>query len=150
MYKIIVSVGTHAREWISPASVTYIINQLVENRDNHLESVKGIDYYILPLLNPDGYEHSHSVDRLWRKNRARNGFCVGTDLNRNWGYKWGGAGSSKVPCKEIYAGSRAFSEPETTAVSNFVLAHKANMKVSLNYSCYFIFIISRSWPMFYD
>lgn len=42
--------GIHAREWISPAAVTYIINHLVENSDN-LEA----DYYILPVANPDGY-----------------------------------------------------------------------------------------------
>ena len=41
--------GIHAREWISPAAVTYIIDYLVENSDN-LEA----DYYILPVVNPDG------------------------------------------------------------------------------------------------
>jgi murein tripeptide amidase MpaA len=29
-----------------------------------------VDWYIIPLLNPDGYEYSHEVDRMWRKNRA--------------------------------------------------------------------------------
>lgn len=42
--------GIHAREWISPAAVTYIINHLVENSED-LEA----DYYILPVANPDGY-----------------------------------------------------------------------------------------------
>ncbi|XP_046673648.1 carboxypeptidase B-like [Homalodisca vitripennis] len=141
--------GTHAREWISPASVTYIINQLVENRDNYLDEVKGIDFHILPVLNPDGYEYSHTADRLWRKNRGRNynGVCVGTDLNRNWGYKWGGAGSSKVPCKEIYAGAQAFSEPETAAISNYVLANKANMKGYLTFHSYGQYIL---YPWGYD
>lgn len=41
--------GIHAREWISPAAVTYVINYLVENSEE-LEA----DYYILPVVNPDG------------------------------------------------------------------------------------------------
>ena len=121
----------HAREWISPASVTYIINELVENRDAHGEAVKNVDWYILPVVNPDGYEYSHRADRLWRKNRKGGvGRCAGTDLNRNFGYKWGGAGSSKEPCKEIYAGTGPFSEPETLAVSNFIQGKTGTLKVS--------------------
>jgi hypothetical protein len=37
------------------------------NRQNDLLNV---DWYIIPLLNPDGYEFSHDHDRMWRKNRA--------------------------------------------------------------------------------
>lgn len=77
--------GIHAREWISPAVVTYIINDLVLNFEGESSSVQSIDWYFLPLANPDGYEYSHYTDRLWRKNRARNGACYGTDLNRNYG-----------------------------------------------------------------
>ena len=27
------------------------------------------DFYFLPLLNPDGYEFTHTAERFWRKNR---------------------------------------------------------------------------------
>jgi murein tripeptide amidase MpaA len=91
--------------------------------------VGSVDWYILPVVNPDGYEYSHRTDRLWRKNRRGSGRCAGTDLNRNFGYKWGGAGSSQVPCKEIFAGSHPFSEPETAALSNFVSGHAGSLKV---------------------
>ena len=83
--------GIHAREWISPATVTYIIRDLVTNQrhDNMLDQY---DFFILPVVNPDGYEYTHTTDRLWRKNRAGNpltlGLCRGVDLNRNFGYKW--------------------------------------------------------------
>lgn len=41
--------------------------------------------YIVPVLNPDGYVHTHTKDRMWRKNRARqDGEKVGVDLNRNF------------------------------------------------------------------
>ncbi|KAL1122370.1 hypothetical protein AAG570_003775, partial [Ranatra chinensis] len=94
--------GIHAREWISPSVVSYIASEFVENRDEHLADIKGIDFYILPVMNPDGYEYTHQRDRLWR------------------GYKWGGKGSSKQQCKEIYGGSGPFSEPETASVSRFI------------------------------
>lgn len=37
--------------------------------------------------------------------------------NNFFSYRWGGKGSSSNPCSEIYRGSRAFSEPESRAVS---------------------------------
>lgn len=77
--------GIHAREWISPSTVTYIINQFVSNYESEPSYVKEIDWYFLPVLNPDGYEYSHTTDRLWRKNRRFGIGCAGTDLNRNFG-----------------------------------------------------------------
>ncbi|CAG9817568.1 unnamed protein product [Phaedon cochleariae] len=79
--------GIHAREWISPATATYLINHLVSNLENEPPYMREIDWYFAPLLNPDGYEYSHKVDRLWRKNRGGGGLgnCRGTDLNRNFG-----------------------------------------------------------------
>lgn len=41
--------------------------------------------YFLPVVNPDGYEYTHTIDRLWRKNRKGSGTCSGVDLNRNFG-----------------------------------------------------------------
>lgn len=118
--------GIHAREWISPAAVTYIIDYLVENSDN-----LDVDYYILPVVNPDGYEYTFASDRLWRKNRRKVGYsgCAGVDLNRNFGYRWGEKGTSKDVCREIFSGTRPFSEPETDAIRNFFDVSSANFKV---------------------
>jgi hypothetical protein len=45
-------------------------------------------YYIMPILNPDGYEFSRTPGhRLWRKNRSSpppGSDCYGIDLNRNY------------------------------------------------------------------
>lgn len=59
---IIIDGGLHAREWISPAFVLYIINQLVENPSNS-PMIENVDWYILPVLNPDGYEYTHTSVR---------------------------------------------------------------------------------------
>ncbi|XP_031371023.1 carboxypeptidase B-like isoform X1 [Apis dorsata] len=136
--------GIHAREWISPASVTYIINHLVENSET-LEA----DYYILPVVNPDGYEYTFTKDRLWRKNRKRSvgSLCTGVDLNRNFGYRWGGLGTSKDPCREIYAGSGPFSEPETNAIRYFFEASSANFKAYLTFHSYGQYVL---YPWGYD
>jgi murein tripeptide amidase MpaA len=82
----------YRREWISPAAVTYVIDHLVANWDSETLDMKAIDWYILPVMNPDGYAYTHNGDRLWRKNKRRssNRFCTGVDLNRNYGHKWGG------------------------------------------------------------
>ena len=49
--------GIHAREWISPASVEYLVHQLVEKCDlpENKNLVENFDLYILPIMNPDGY-----------------------------------------------------------------------------------------------
>lgn len=83
--------GIHAREWISPAVSLYIIDQLVSNADGLAERY---NFYILPSVNPDGYEYSHSSDRMWRKSRSETGSsvgCKGVDLNRNFDFHYGGS-----------------------------------------------------------
>jgi murein tripeptide amidase MpaA len=62
--------GIHSREWVSPAVATYIMKELLENGGQYpSEIVDELDWYILPVLNPDGYEYSRSSDRMWRKSR---------------------------------------------------------------------------------
>lgn len=139
--------GIHAREWISPASVTYIINQIVENYETESEDIKNLDLYFITVANPDGYEYSHTIDRLWRKNRARAGMCSGVDLNRNYGYHWGGKGSSKNPCTETYGGSGGFSEPETAAIRDFILQSGTKFVASISYHSYGQYIL---YPWGYD
>ncbi|KAF8787575.1 Carboxypeptidase A4 like protein [Argiope bruennichi] len=121
--------GTHAREFISPATVIYIATKLAclcekENEESY-ELLNSFDWYILPLMNPDGYDYAQNTDRLWRKTRSRYPNaenCVGVDPNRNWDIKWSDAsGASLRPCSDFYAGPTAFSEPETRSISDFML-----------------------------
>jgi murein tripeptide amidase MpaA len=78
----------HAREWIGPPTLLYAINQLTENQ----KLLDANDWYFLLVANPEGYIHSWTVDRFWRKTRSFNSntSCRGTDLNRNFDQHWGG------------------------------------------------------------
>lgn len=40
-------------------------------KDSQGETIRSVDWYIMPVLNPDGYEYSHNYDRMWRKNRSK-------------------------------------------------------------------------------
>jgi len=113
----------HAREWISGAAVTWIMNELVTNSDKYDNILNSVDFYFVPVVNIDGYEFSHTNTRMWRKTRKLNAgsTCRGVDPNRNYSFKFGGEGVSTNPCSDIFLGERAFSEPETKAVSDYIV-----------------------------
>lgn len=135
--------GFHAREWISVTTALFVASQLAS--DYYQPGVEGdgarrllnhYDIYILPIANPDGYDYTHTRDRLWRKTRSRHlpyGIsifgCRGVDPNRNFEHHWNEVGSSDNPCTDIYAGPRSFSEPETKAVADFIMAHRDYIKM---------------------
>ena len=50
--------GIHAREWASPAVITYIIKQLVEYDHKHPQYIDNLNIHIVPVANPDGYEYT--------------------------------------------------------------------------------------------
>jgi len=142
--------GIHAREWVSPAAVTFMASELVENDEAHPDLAKELDWYILPVVNPDGYLYTQTDNRLWRKTRSPNGGgCVGTDANRNWGFHWGTGGSSSDPCSDTYMGSQAFSEIENVNVRDFLLANKDQIKFYNNIHSYSQLILL-PWGWGYD
>jgi hypothetical protein len=133
----------HAREWISPMVAMYVLEALVDGygTDPRITGlVNSIEFYVIPVVNPDGYAFTWDVggDRLWRKNRRNNGGfppSFGVDNNRNWGYEWGGGGSSGDPASEVYHGTAPFSEPETAAMRDFYIAHP-NIVASIDFHSY--------------
>lgn len=116
----------HAREWISVEVPYLLAEHLLENSsaDPVQAWLQQGEVWIVPMVNPDGHEHTRTENRLWRKNRRRNpGGSIGVDPNRNYGYMWGTldiSTSSRVPSDETYVGPRAFSEPEVRAVRDLV------------------------------
>ncbi|CAG5004961.1 unnamed protein product [Parnassius apollo] len=118
---IFIEGGIHSREWISPATVCYIINELLTSDDPETKAAAiDFDWYIFPVTNPDGYVWTHEVDRLWRKNRRPFGSEFGVDLNRNWNNNWLVAGSSSNPASNNFAGLGPFSEPESRSLSTYL------------------------------
>lgn len=92
---VFVEGGIHAREWISPATTTFILNQLLTSNDTQVQHIaRNWDWFFFPVINPDGYRATFEEDRMWRKTRQPAGLCRGTDLNRNWNVNWNGKCSS--------------------------------------------------------
>ena len=118
----------HAREHLTVEQTLAILRWLSDGYGTNEEITRLVDtreVWIIFMVNPDGaeYDITGSPYRRWRKNRQpnANSSYVGTDLNRNYGYRWaccGGSSGSKS--SDTYRGSKAFSAPETRAVRDFI------------------------------
>ncbi|XP_055908366.1 zinc carboxypeptidase-like [Eupeodes corollae] len=118
---IFIESGIHAREWIAPATATYIIDQLLTSKNPEIQKLAdNYNWIVFPSVNPDGYKYSFESDRMWRKNRQLFGICRGVDLNRNYPFHWNETGSSPDPCRYDYAGPSGASEIETQRLIEFV------------------------------
>ena len=118
----------HAREHLTVEQTLAILRWLSDGYGSNAEVTELVDtreIWIIFMVNPDGgeYDLTGSPYRHWRKNRQPNSgtTAVGTDLNRNYGYRWaccGGSSSSKS--SDTYHGSKAFSTPEARVVRDFI------------------------------
>ncbi|KAJ0174172.1 hypothetical protein K1T71_010318 [Dendrolimus kikuchii] len=136
---IFIDAGIHAREWVAPAMALYLIHRLTNDPEARTKDLNGVDWYILPVVNPDGYEYTRTgrSNRLWRKTRSKNSNCYGVDGNRNYGFKWAVSGVSSNPCdKETYAGPKPFSEPETQMVRNIMMQNAKRLKLYVSIHSY--------------
>jgi len=131
----------HAREWVAPTTVLYILNKLAEgygNNDNITNIVDDIYWVFVPVVNIDGYYYTRSNDRLWRKNRRappQGSTCYGVDTNRNWPSYWNRGGSSNNPCSETYMGVSPASEIEVQTIMKY-FATLPNVALSTDYHSY--------------
>lgn len=142
--------NVHAREWIAPMTTTYFASKFVEEYDSDLRVQSLLDQtniVIVPASNPDGYLYTWSDVRFWRKNR-RNNFTgnFGVDINRNWGFEWGGQGSSGSTSSNTYRGTDPFSEPETQALRDLALSFGDQLVAHIDYHSYSQLIL---WPFGY-
>jgi hypothetical protein len=149
----------HAREPVSGLMninlILRILHEYYHNKNSYIkELIKSRNIYFIPIINVDGFIRNNEIYEstkkfgMARKNRRISHQCMeyinyyliisemdGVDLNRNYGYKFAhdNSGSSNLLCNEDYRGEKAFSEPETQAMKEFIEKHTNNIKVALNY-----------------
>jgi len=69
---ILITGEHHAREWISLEVPLFAAKQILENYETDPKMKERVDksvIWIVPLVNPDGYEYSRNESFWWRKNR---------------------------------------------------------------------------------
>jgi len=129
----------HAREHMTVEQALYTLHLLADNYASNAQVknlVNGREVFIVFALNPDGGEYdltctgsSHPPYCAWRKHRQPNAgsSAIGTDLNRNYGYRWGCCGGSSGSTSSItYRGPKAWSAPETRVLRDFVNSRVKN------------------------
>jgi hypothetical protein len=126
--EVLYDANHHAREHLTVEMAIYLLHLYADNyaSDTRVRNVvNSREIWIVPSVNPDGAEYDVATGsyRSWRKNRQPNtgSSYIGTDLNRNYGYRWGCCGgSSSSTSSDTYRGPSAFSAPETRAIRDFV------------------------------
>ena len=126
--------GTHSDEHMGVEMTLHIMHWLVNGygTDPRITNIVNTrEVWIILAVNPDGAEYDISGGHFhfWRKNRQPNAHttAIGTDLNRNFGYRWGGGGrTSTNPAAITYRGPFAFSAPETRNVRDFLASRVVN------------------------
>jgi len=116
--------GTHAREWLAEGVLLWAlgcISELYGHNKVITQIIDSLDLYVCPCYNPDGYDYSLYTDRYWRKNRRDNqDGSFGVDQNRNWDAVWGTVGGSTNTSSLVYYGPSVLSEPEVSAMHDFL------------------------------
>lgn len=103
-------------EWNTVELVSETLKYLQEN---HTLVPDDVTLYIIPCANPDGYATSHGLEGRVNGN--------GVDLNRNWDYQHQKTATHGT--RPVDAGELPFSEPETAALSIFILEQKVEAAI---------------------
>ena len=126
--QLVMVAGQHTNEWSPIEMARRVLFRLArEYRDGEGTVRAALDaqaILIIPVMNPDGYQYSHSTDRDWRRNRQLCMGTISTDINRNHTFAWGinNTAAYGPPCLPAmgaaYRGDTAASAPETQALRN--------------------------------
>lgn len=87
----------HAREWISAATVTWIIKEFLTSTDPEVRALaENFEWHIFPVVNPDGYVHTFTtvsvttimitrITKYFSDEATKNHFVLTDDLNNEVG-----------------------------------------------------------------
>lgn len=137
----LIMASIHADEYINTALCMEQIDMYLQNWDE--EYTNGLTYgeilnacnlYYMPCVNPDGMTLVQlGIDGLITEDAKDSALKAGyksfwtsnvngVDLNRNWDYGWNNkkAENASKPCATLYPGKKAFDQPETSAIRNWV------------------------------
>ena len=130
---VLYSSTIHAREWIATEVNRRLLEWFVkgwrEEKPDAVNILNTTELWFVLVQNPDGYQYTFDVDRLWRKNLRDNdgvpgiSSLDGVDGNRNFGEHWNydDEGSGTITSDETYRGPRPFSEPESRAIRDLLI-----------------------------
>ena len=129
---VLYSSTIHAREWIATEVNRRLLEWFIKGWREEKPDVVNIlnteELWFVLVQNPDGYQYTFDVDRLWRKNLQDNDgdgeitSLDGVDLNRNFPEHWNydDEGSGTIFSDETYRGTSPGSEPETQAMIGLI------------------------------
>lgn len=137
----------HAREITTPELAMRMLDWLVNGYGSDPNATWLVDWHeiwLVPTANPDGHwlvqlgeQPPYSASPFYQRKNANNdtdnnglpdcsiwpptsGGQYGVDLNRNHSFRFGGSGSSGVPCSPTFRGPSPASEPEVAALQALV------------------------------
>jgi len=122
---LFITAALHAREYTTAEVALRFAEHLAGSYETDADVRWLLDHqevHIMLQANPDGRKRAEE-GLLWRKNdntRHCGNWWPGVDLNRNFDFKWGEAGSSTDECSNVYRGPSAASEPETRVIQNYM------------------------------
>ncbi|MFE7189396.1 M14 family metallopeptidase [Kitasatospora sp. NPDC057541] len=153
--EVLFTAHQHAREHLTVEMSLYLLHEFGDKYASDpriANAVNSREIWVIPDLNPDGGEYDIATGRYrsWRKDRQPNpgSSYVGTDLNRNWDYRFGCCGgSSGSTSSETYRGSGPESAKETKVVADFVrgrvVGGKQQITAAIDFHTYSELVL---WP----
>lgn len=140
--------GMHSRELLPVEVNLKFMDLLISGYGKNPEITNYLDtreVVFIPVLNIDGRRAVEKGEAMWRKNRHIDSQYDGIDLNRNFDGHWNFENVTPMTSElkglkaqleekdsEIYSGPKAFSEPETQALNNFLKDKNVTVMMDLH------------------